>query len=160
VYGTFKHRLPSAEEIVSLEQYCLTQGDVPWNSSSFSDQIADKFYQQVIEMENYNFRLGSASKDPPMTIVDNVNQHDHLKLTCYDPSYFNVNDVSGKPAHLVFHADTIQKTNVEDSILVNIDPHFSNALPRKIDYERLSPYFTYRPHDVIQHTLRQTTSNP
>ena len=41
--------------------------------------------------------------------------------------------------------------------MVNIDPHFSKALPSKIDYERLSPYFAFRPHDVIQHTLRQTT---
>jgi hypothetical protein len=30
-------------------------------------------------------------------------------------------------------------------------------LPAKIDYEKLSPYFAFRPHDVIQHTLRQTT---
>jgi hypothetical protein len=26
-----------------------------------------------------------------------------------------------------------------------------------MDYERLSPYLTFRPHDVIQNTLRQTT---
>jgi hypothetical protein len=26
-----------------------------------------------------------------------------------------------------------------------------------MDYEKLSPYFAFRPHDVIQHTLRQTT---
>jgi hypothetical protein len=26
-----------------------------------------------------------------------------------------------------------------------------------IIYERLSPYFAFRPHDVIQQTLRQTT---
>ena len=37
------------------------------------------------------------------------------------------------------------------------DPHLSKALPGKIDYERLSPYFTFRTHDVIQHTLQQTT---
>jgi hypothetical protein len=30
-------------------------------------------------------------------------------------------------------------------------------LSAKIDYEKLSPYFVFRPHDVIQHTLRQTT---
>jgi hypothetical protein len=93
-----------------------------------------------------------------VTVVDNVNQHNHLKLSFYDPSDLHVNNANGKPAHLVFHADTIQKTNVEDSILVNIDPHhFSKALPSKIDYETLSPYFAYRPHDVVQHTLRQTT---
>jgi hypothetical protein len=52
----FKHRLPTAEEFCSLKQYCLTQGDTPfghtpWNPSSFSDQVADKFYQQVIDNE-------------------------------------------------------------------------------------------------------------
>jgi hypothetical protein len=41
--------------------------------------------------------------------------------------------------------------------LVNIDPHFSKALPSRIDYERLSPYLAFRPHDIIQYTLRQTT---
>jgi hypothetical protein len=70
----------------------------------------------------------------------------------------NVNNVNGKPAHLVFHADSVQKTNVEDSILVKTDTHFRKALRSKIDFERLSPYFAYTPHDVIQHTLRQTTS--
>jgi hypothetical protein len=50
----FKHRLPTTEEINSLKQYCLTQGDTPWNPSSFSDQIADKFYQQVIDNEQKN----------------------------------------------------------------------------------------------------------
>jgi hypothetical protein len=44
----FKHRLPTTEEVNSLKKYCLTQGDTPWNPSSFSDQVADKFYQQII----------------------------------------------------------------------------------------------------------------
>jgi hypothetical protein len=47
----FKHRLPNTKEINSLKQYCLTQGDTPWNPSSFSDQVADKSYQQVIDNE-------------------------------------------------------------------------------------------------------------
>jgi hypothetical protein len=45
----FKHRLPITEEINSLKQYCLTQGDTPWNQSSFSDQVVDKLYQQIID---------------------------------------------------------------------------------------------------------------
>jgi hypothetical protein len=40
-----KHRKSTTEEINSLKQYCLTQGDTPWSPSSFSDQVADKFYQ-------------------------------------------------------------------------------------------------------------------
>jgi hypothetical protein len=47
----FKHQLPTTEEINSLKQYCLTQGDTTWNPSSFSDQDADKFYQQFIDNE-------------------------------------------------------------------------------------------------------------
>jgi hypothetical protein len=31
------------------------------------------------------------------------------------------------------------------------------TLPSNIDYERLSPYFAFRLHDVIKSTLRQTT---
>jgi hypothetical protein len=50
----FKHRLPTTEGVNSLKQYCLTQGDNPWNPSSFSDQVADKFYQQVIDNEQKN----------------------------------------------------------------------------------------------------------
>jgi hypothetical protein len=50
----FKHRLPTTDEINSLKQYCLTQGDTAWNPSSFSDQVADKFYQQVIDNEQKN----------------------------------------------------------------------------------------------------------
>jgi hypothetical protein len=50
----FKHRLPTTEEINSPKQYCLTQGDTPWNPSSFSDQVSDRFYQQVIDNEQKN----------------------------------------------------------------------------------------------------------
>jgi hypothetical protein len=39
----------------------------------------------------------------------------------------------------------------------NKDYFYSKALPDKIDYEKLSSYFAFRPHDVIQNSLRQTT---
>jgi hypothetical protein len=48
----FRHRLPTTKQIATLKQYYLSQGDTPWNPSSFFDQIADKFYQQVIDTEN------------------------------------------------------------------------------------------------------------
>jgi hypothetical protein len=48
------YRLRTTEEVNSLNQYCSTQGDTPWNPSSFSDQVADKFYQQVIDNEQKN----------------------------------------------------------------------------------------------------------
>jgi hypothetical protein len=37
----------------------------------------------------------------------------------------------------------------------NKDSFYSKALPAKIDFEKLS--LAFRPHDVIQHTLRLTT---
>jgi hypothetical protein len=47
--------------------------------------------------------------------------------------------------------------NTNDINQLNKDSFYIKALPAKIDYEKLSPYFAFRPHDVIQHTLRQTT---
>jgi hypothetical protein len=137
----FKHRLPTVEEITSLKQYSLTQGEAPWNPSSFSDQVADKFYQQVIEAENHNV----------------INKESHLKLSFFDPSDLNTNHLKAKPANLVFNAETIQEYMVNDIVPTSTDLHYSKALPIKLDYEKLSPYFAFRPHDVIQHTLRQTT---
>jgi hypothetical protein len=57
----FKHRLPTVEGMSSLKQYCLTHDDTPWNPSSFSDQMADKVYQQVIDTESYNTYLEPTS---------------------------------------------------------------------------------------------------
>jgi hypothetical protein len=52
--------------------------------------------------------------------------------------------------------------NANDVNQLNKDSFFSKALPAKIDYEKLSPYLVFLPHDVIQHTLTQTTqlANP
>jgi hypothetical protein len=47
--------------------------------------------------------------------------------------------------------------NANDLNQLNKDYFYSKTLPAKIDYEKLSVYFAFRPHDVIQHTLRQTT---
>jgi hypothetical protein len=103
-----------------------------------------------METVNYNIRLGFTSKDPPETVVDKFSHHNHPKMPFYDPADMHINNVHGKPAHLVFHADSVQKTYAEDSVLVNIDPHFSKALPSKIGYERLSPYFAFRPTAYIK----------
>jgi hypothetical protein len=46
--------------------------------------------------------------------------------------------------------------DANDLYQLNKDSFYSKALPAKIDYEKLSPYFAFRPHDVIQHTSRQT----
>jgi hypothetical protein len=64
----FSHQLPTIEEIISLKHHFLTQSDVPWNLSLFSDQAADKFYEQIIDTESYSARLKSNSKYLPAVI--------------------------------------------------------------------------------------------
>jgi hypothetical protein len=47
--------------------------------------------------------------------------------------------------------------NANDINQLYKDSFHSKALPAKIDYEKLCPYFAFRPYDIMQHTLRQTT---
>jgi hypothetical protein len=99
----FKHRLPTTEEIHSLKQYCLTQGDTPWNPSSISDQVADKFYQQVIENEQNN-SLNTKSDDSSDIKVDLFEQV-YSNLSYSDPSDAHDTDVKGNHAIVVYHLD-------------------------------------------------------
>jgi hypothetical protein len=78
----FKRRLPTKEEIMSLQHYYLTQGNTKWNPSAFTDQVADVFYKQVIDMESYNANS--------------------MELFPYDPSDISKNNITGKPAILTF----------------------------------------------------------
>jgi hypothetical protein len=78
-------------------------------------------------------------------------------LSYFDPSDAHDTNVKGNHANLVFHLDTVVMKNANDLNQLNKDSFYSKALPAKIDYEKLSPYFAFRPHDVLQHTLRQTT---
>jgi hypothetical protein len=83
----------------------LTQGDTPWNPSSFSDQVADKFYQQIIhngKMNSFNTKSDYSSNNK----VDIVEQA-YSKLSYFDPSDAHDTNVKGKYANLVFHLDTL-----------------------------------------------------
>jgi hypothetical protein len=88
--------------------------------------------------------------------VDLVEQ-DIPKLSYFDPSGTHDTNVKGKYASLVFDLCTVIMKNANDMNQLNKDSFYSKALPAKIDYEKLSPYFAFRPHNIIQHTLRQTT---
>jgi hypothetical protein len=76
------------------------------------------------------------------------------KLLHFDPSDSHDTNVKGKYANLVFHLDTFVMKNANDLNQLNKESFYSKALPAKIDFEELSPYFAFRPHDVTQHTLR------
>jgi hypothetical protein len=88
--------------------------------------------------------------------VDLVKE-DIPKLSYFDPSDAHDTNVNTKYANLVFHLDTIVMKNANDLNQLIKDSCYRKALPAKIDYETLSPYFEFRPHDVIQHALRQIT---
>jgi hypothetical protein len=62
----------------------LTQGDTPWNPSSFSDQVSDKLYSQVIDNEQKN-SLNIKSDHSSDIKVDLVEQG-ISKLSYFDPS--------------------------------------------------------------------------
>ena len=57
----FKHRISTSKECESLKRNSLTQGDIPWRPSAFSDQVVDKIYQQVLNNEKVRTSLNSKS---------------------------------------------------------------------------------------------------
>jgi hypothetical protein len=78
-------------------------------------------------------------------------------LSYFDPSDTHDTNVKRKYEILVFHLDTLVMKDANDINQLNKDSFYSKALPAKIDYEKISPYFAFHPHDVIQHILSQTT---
>ena len=78
-------------------------------------------------------------------------------LSFLDPSDVSNLRLNGRSASPVFHVDSVQKVDIEDLSPSCSEPHYSKAVPGKIDYEKLSPYFAFRPHEVIRHTLQQTS---
>jgi hypothetical protein len=128
-----KHQLPTTEEVNSLKQYCLTQGDTPWNPSSFSDQVANKFYQHVIDDEQHN-SLNTESDNSSDIKIDLVEQ-DIPKLSYFDPSDAHEQTSKGSPTNLVFYFDTVVMKISNDINQLNKDSFYSKGLPAKIDYE-------------------------
>jgi hypothetical protein len=59
--------------------------------------------------------------------------------------------------HFIIFVDTVQYANINHKAPTNTDRHYDKALPIKVDYQKLSPYFAFRPREVIRYTLIQTT---
>jgi hypothetical protein len=81
----FKHRLPTTEEINSFRQYCLTQGDTPWNPSSFSDQVASKkeSYSKYRQLNCANMeRIESDSELMLIGVSNNSGKSEHSANDC------------------------------------------------------------------------------
>jgi hypothetical protein len=99
----------------------------------------------------------NTKSDHSSDIDADLAKQDISKLSSFDPS--DDTNVKGKYANLVFHLDTVVMNNANDINQLKEGSFYSKALPAKINYEKLSPYFTFRPYDIIQHTLRQTTQS-
>jgi hypothetical protein len=80
-----------------------------------------------------------------------------MKLFPYDPSDTYKNMISGKPASLIFCPKLIMKVQAAQTMPIIMGPHYCKALASNIYYERLSSYFVFWPHYVIQNTMKQTT---
>jgi hypothetical protein len=104
----FKYPLQTKEDIISLQQYFLTQGDTPWNPSSFSNQVADVFYKQVIVTDSYNAN--------------------DMKLFLYDPSDIYESSIIGNHSTLTFCPEMSVKVQVVQTMPVNTGPNNSKAL--------------------------------
>jgi hypothetical protein len=84
-------------------------------------------------------------------------EQDIPKLSYFDPSDIHDINVKGNHANLVFHLDIVVMKDDNDLNQLNKDSFYGKSLPAKIDYENYHPTLHSAPHDVIQHTLRQTT---
>ena len=113
----FKHRLPTHEELASLKQYCLTQGDTPWKPSSFSAQVADKYYQQIHDNEEKN-SLNTTSDVSSNIKIESIRQV-IPKLSYFDPYDTHQESGKGKLANLVLHTDTGNMTEINDIVHAN-----------------------------------------
>jgi hypothetical protein len=78
-------------------------------------------------------------------------------LIYFDPYDAHVKSNNRKHVNLVFHLDTTTMNNITDISQISMDSFYTKALPAKIEYEKISPYFASCPHNIIQNTLRQTT---
>jgi hypothetical protein len=98
--------------------------------SSFFDQVADKFYQQVIYIENYD--TSSTNLLDASTVEANRN---NSKFSFYNTQDLLANNVNGKLAHLVFYTGTAKSAIINQTVPTNTDPHYGKTLPVKTYYE-------------------------
>jgi hypothetical protein len=117
----------------------LTQGDTPWNPSSFSDQVADKFYHQVIDNKQNNKNSWNTKSDHSSDIKVDLAEQDITKSSYFDPSDAHDTNVKGKYANIVFHLDTAVMKDANDINQINKDSFYSKALHDKFTMKNYHP---------------------
>jgi hypothetical protein len=77
-------------------------------------------------------------------------------------SYFDSSDAfdiipNGSLVCPTIDAENAYKPSLNSLWPNNKNPHYSKDLPEKTDYERLSPYAAFWPHEFVWHILKQFT---
>jgi hypothetical protein len=67
----------------------------------------------------------------------------HPKLTSFDPSDLHEAHLQGKPANLIFHADSSKDCMTHSIVPTSTEPHYSKALPSKINDKKTIPIFCF-----------------
>ena len=136
----FGHRMPTQEEMDTLTPIVLTQGEVPWNpqDAAHSTDEAEEFDREVAEHICQmgfaeDFSLADVTED---CIIDADTAWEYATSKAC-------------PVTTEFGKDHL---DVKSAV-----PHLHRALPAKVDYDKLAKYFLYRPKEVIQKTLQNTT---
>jgi hypothetical protein len=102
----------------------LTQSDTPWNPSSFSVQVSDNFYHQVIDDEQKNSLNTKSDYSCDIKFVLVEQKQTYVVIFCL---------VNRKHANIVFHFDTIVMKNNNDINQLGKDSFYRKALPAKIE---------------------------
>ena len=179
----FKHRVPTKHEMAELEVVPITQDGVPWKPHKYNDDPADAFGKEVAHLEEENEAEYAVQRSQcshsfgTNTEIDSAGDAlvpegvflEENSLKYYDPSDEIYEPVSlGEFVCLNVDVEqclSLSDDDVDNSFSPDIIPStpdptvskFSRAIPKKVDIEKLAPYFAFRPADVIRNTLRKTT---
>ena len=137
----FNHRSPTQEEMDTLEPIVLTQGEVPWDPQA-AEHSTDEAEAFDCEVAAQICQMGHGD--------DEVSLDDVTEDLVIDPdTAWTYATSHACPAAVEFGADDIR--------IDLATPHLHRALPAKVDYDKLSKYFLYRPKEVIRKTLENST---
>ena len=135
-----------------------------WTPSTFIDDPSTEFQRQISNLEEDDDDIHSTqavlstqtqqcAKLPVQDINFNVTSEGIQVCVCSTNSV-EVPPGYNSPIFAPFAYATV-KQDVQTNGIMHERAH--HAIPANVNYQQLSPYFAYRPIDVIRHTLNNTT---
>ena len=149
----FRHRLPTEEELSKLVPINITQGNEPWDPRDERHTMgeAERF---KLEVE----KLAKADAEAEAEEEENSKFSYYLEVDAdflEKEKDFNYVKIDSNAA--IQHLEDLTSDIELKSDLIDELPHMHRALPEKVDYDKLSRYFLYRPKRIIKKTLQNTT---